>query len=211
MGSSSKAGGTVRVDRVYPHAPQKVWRALTESELLGQWLMENDFAPVVGHQFTFRTDPGPGFDGVVHCEVMEIEPPHRMKWSWRGGPLDTEVEFELQEVAGGTRLRVTHTGFRGVKSRLVQWILAIGSRTLYGKRLPQLLDSLDEAPQSMTPGSSPTNSQNPRQEPQACMSPWQRVLIAATGWIPGRERPSERSGSPARDRNPDPESHDQTP
>ena len=29
------------------------------------WLMDNDFEPVVGHRFTFRTEPTRGFDGIV--------------------------------------------------------------------------------------------------------------------------------------------------
>jgi uncharacterized protein YndB with AHSA1/START domain len=161
----------IRIDRVYPHPPQKVWRALTEPELLARWLMPNDFAPTVGQRFTFRTDPAPGFDGIVHCEVLELDAPRRMVWSWRGGPLDTRVVFELEPVPTGTRLRMTHSGFRGLRARLVRWMLAIGCRTLYGRRLPELLAGLDAPP-----------------SPPACMSTGQSLLARVASWLPQRRR-----------------------
>lgn len=104
---------TIRVDQFLGHPPTKVWRVLTDSDLLARWLMPNDFAPVVGHRFTFRTDPRPAqrFDGVVHCEVLEVDPPHRLRWSWRGGRLDTEVSWALAAEGRGTRLFLEHSGF----------------------------------------------------------------------------------------------------
>ena len=65
----------IRTDSFFPHPPEKVWRALTDPELLASWLMPNDFEPRVGHQFTFRTDPVPAhdFDGIVRCEVLELD------------------------------------------------------------------------------------------------------------------------------------------
>ena len=96
-----------------PFTPQQVWRALAEPEALGSWLMPNDFAPRVGHRFTFRTEPVPPyFDGIVNCEVLTVEPPTRLAYSWRGGPLtDTVVSFDLMPEGAGTRLRLEHAGF----------------------------------------------------------------------------------------------------
>ncbi|HUB07581.1 MAG TPA: SRPBCC domain-containing protein [Myxococcales bacterium] len=102
------------------HPPRKVWRALTEPALLGAWLMPNDFSPVVGHRFTFKAQPVPGWDGTVHCEVLEVDPPNRLRYAWRGGakglegygtPLDTVVAWTLTPAAGGTLLRLEHSGF----------------------------------------------------------------------------------------------------
>lgn len=67
----------LRVQRDYPHPPELVWRALTEPALISRWLMDNDFSPELGHRFTLRTDPAPGFDGIVHCEVLDLEAPRR--------------------------------------------------------------------------------------------------------------------------------------
>ena len=54
-----------------------MWRAITDPESIAAWLMRNDFAPVVGHRFRFHTEPRPGFDGVVHCEVLEVDEPRK--------------------------------------------------------------------------------------------------------------------------------------
>lgn len=103
----------IRTDVFLPHPPEKVWRALTEPELLAAWLMPNDFEPRVGHRFTFRTDPVPGhgFDGIVHCEVLELVPARRLRISWAGGGIDTTVTWDLLPQGRGTRLMLSHEGF----------------------------------------------------------------------------------------------------
>lgn len=159
--------GVVRQERLYPHPRARVWRTLTEKDLLGRWLMPTDFEERLGHRFTFRTDPGPGFDGIIHCEVLELEAPSRMVWSWRGGPLDTRVTFTLTEEDEGrsTRLVMVHDGFRGLRARIVGRILELGSRKLYGESLPGLLDELAR-------GESPEGESH-----VACMEKEQGVLV----------------------------------
>lgn len=104
---------TVRVDEFLPHSPARVWKALTDPALLAKWLMPNDFRPEVGHRFTFWTDPRPGagFDGVISCEVLASEPERLLRYSWRGGPLDTTVTWTLVAEGRGTRLFLEHDGF----------------------------------------------------------------------------------------------------
>jgi uncharacterized protein YndB with AHSA1/START domain len=102
---------SIEVDQYLPHPPAKVWRALTDPVRLSRWLMPTDFAPVVGRRFTFRTEPRPGFDGVVRCEVLTLEPEKAMSWSWRGGSLDTTVTWTLAAEGRGTRLFLRHEGF----------------------------------------------------------------------------------------------------
>jgi uncharacterized protein YndB with AHSA1/START domain len=95
-----------------PHPPERVWDAITDSAALEKWLMPNSFKPVMGHEFTFRTEPvPPHFDGVVHCRVTEIEPPHRLAYTWVGGPISTFVTYRLDAEGEGTRLRFEHGGF----------------------------------------------------------------------------------------------------
>lgn len=132
----------ILLEREYDHPPSLVWRALTEPDLIARWLMDTDFRPEVGHRFTLRAEPQPGWDGVVHCEVLELEPERLLRYSWVGGPLDTEIAFTLTPTGRGTRLRVRHTGFDGFKPVLVSLILGSGSRKIYGKLLPGVLDAL---------------------------------------------------------------------
>jgi uncharacterized protein YndB with AHSA1/START domain len=111
----------ITVEAILPHAPEAVWKVLTTSELIGQWLMPNDFAPVLGRKFNFKTKPMGNWDGTVRCEVLEIVEPRRLVYSWQGGSddntqygsrLDTTVTWTLVPVEGGTLLRMVHTGFR---------------------------------------------------------------------------------------------------
>lgn len=96
----------------FPHPIGKVWAALTDPAALAQWLMVNDFEPQVGKRFTLRGEPSAVWRGWMECEVLEMEPPRRMVWSWRRSELETpnRVEFRLEPIDGGTRLSLMHTG-----------------------------------------------------------------------------------------------------
>ena len=96
-----------------PHAPEKVWRALTDPELLAQWLLPViDFQLEPGASFRFKTEPHPGWDGTVDCQLVEIEPQRRLSYTWRVPFLDTVVTFTLAPTASGTRLHLVQSGFR---------------------------------------------------------------------------------------------------
>jgi uncharacterized protein YndB with AHSA1/START domain len=128
----------------YAHSPEHVWRALTNPEALSYWLMPNDFEPVMGHKFQFRTKPAPGFDGIVQCEVLEVLPPERLVYSWKGGGVDTRLVWMLSKVPEGTRLTLDHTGFKGLRGMLVSGILGKGWRSkILAVNLPALLDRWD--------------------------------------------------------------------
>jgi uncharacterized protein YndB with AHSA1/START domain len=104
----------------YPQQPELVWEYLTTPALLAQWLMPTDFEPILGHEFTFRTGPLPKFefDGIVYCRVLEILPPKKLVYSWKGGPgdgkitMDSVVTFTLIEKDNGTELTLEHSGFK---------------------------------------------------------------------------------------------------
>ena len=97
---------TVIVERELPHPPEKVWRALTQPHLIAEWLMKNDFQPVVGHHFDLSADWG-----AVHCEVLEIEPNKRLAYGWAAYGLETVVTWTLQPTDTGTRLIMEQSGF----------------------------------------------------------------------------------------------------
>ena len=109
------------VDEVFPHAPETIWKTLTTGELIGRWMMApTGFEPVKGKHFTFQTTPAGAWDGVIHCQVLEVMPNERLVYAWKGGhegnvgygsPLDTVVTWILSRVENGTRLRLVHSGF----------------------------------------------------------------------------------------------------
>lgn len=133
------------VTRTLPYPREMVWRALTDANELGAWLMPNDFRPEIGHRFTFRTKPAPGFDGTVHCEVLELVHPERVAFTWKGGPLDTRVSFELEEVAGGTRLTLRHSGFGGLSNVIPRLVLGFGWKDLLTNKIRAHLGGLKRA------------------------------------------------------------------
>jgi len=106
----------IRREILIPQPREQVWRAIADSVALAEWMYPNDFEPRVGHRFTFRVPANPevGFDGlIVHCEVLECEPPSRLVFSWSaGGPVvDTRISFQLEPAGQGTRLFFEHSGF----------------------------------------------------------------------------------------------------
>ena len=110
------------VDEVFPHAPETIWKTLTTAELIGRWLLmaPTGFEPVKGKSFTFQTTPAGAWDGIIHCQVLEVMPNERLVYAWKGGHegnvgygsrLDTVVTWILSGVGNGTRLRLVHSGF----------------------------------------------------------------------------------------------------
>jgi uncharacterized protein YndB with AHSA1/START domain len=139
----------LRLEKIYPHPIQRVWAALTDPRALATWLMENDFQPMLGHRFTFRARPQPGWDGFTYCEVTELEPPRCLAFTWRGGAgkgrpptLDTTVRFTLEAVQEGTRLVFEQRGFAGYKGFLLSFMLGSGWKKMLNRKLPQVLEGL---------------------------------------------------------------------
>ena len=106
---------SIVMERVMPHPPEKIWRALTQSAMIAEWLMENDFKPVVGHKFQFHWAQG-GYSGDVTCEVLTVEPARKLAYTYGNGSpaentLATTVTWTLEPEGAGTKLRMEHTGF----------------------------------------------------------------------------------------------------
>jgi uncharacterized protein YndB with AHSA1/START domain len=103
---------TLTIERDMPHSPAKIWRALTQGELIKEWLMDNDFQPVVGHSFQFRSKPVPGWNGIIDGEVLIVEPNKKLSYSWGSMGLNTVVAFTLAPSKTGTLVRMEQSGFR---------------------------------------------------------------------------------------------------
>jgi uncharacterized protein YndB with AHSA1/START domain len=102
----------VVIEREMRHPPEKIWRALTQGELIKQWLMENDFQPAVGHKFNFRATPAPNWDGVIECKVLVVEPNKQLSYTWTTMGQDFVVAWTLTPTETGTLVRVEQSGFR---------------------------------------------------------------------------------------------------
>lgn len=107
----------------FPHPPVAVWEYLTNAELMDLWLMKSDFQPVLGHEFTFKSNPVPVFewDGIIYCKVTEIVPFTNLSYTWNLGPgdgannLESVVKWELRPTDKGTELILEHGDFALLK------------------------------------------------------------------------------------------------
>ncbi|WP_067468427.1 SRPBCC family protein [Actinomadura macra] len=108
---------TIRVEEFLPHPPSRVWRALTDPELLARWFMPCDFRLEIGHTFTLTTTPRPNvaFGGVCHCRVLDFDAERMLRYSWvdpgEDNGLDSTVTWRLEPEGTGTRLFLEHDGF----------------------------------------------------------------------------------------------------
>ena len=98
---------SVVVERDMPFPPEKIWRALTQPQSIEEWLMKNDFKPVVDHRFSLRADWG-----AVDCQVLEVEPNKTLSYTWAAYSLESVVTWTLTPSGTGTHLRMEQSGFR---------------------------------------------------------------------------------------------------
>jgi uncharacterized protein YndB with AHSA1/START domain len=107
MINTATAVRSVVVEREIAFPPEKIWRALTQPHLIEEWLMKNDFKPVVHHRFNLRGDWG-----TVDCQVLEIEPNRTLSYTWAAMGLESVVTWTLTPSGTGTHLRMEQSGFR---------------------------------------------------------------------------------------------------
>jgi uncharacterized protein YndB with AHSA1/START domain len=142
----------IRIVRDYPHPVAKVWRAVTDPQLVALWTVTGaggrpvGFAPVAGTKFQLIAKPKPGWNGTVDCEVLEVDEPALLRFSWTGdeGGDVTEVAYRLEPSAGGTRFVYEHTGFTGVGGLFMATLLGHVRRKMLTVGLPAVLADLDD-------------------------------------------------------------------
>ena len=107
MTEATAATRSVIIERDLPHPPERIWRALTQDHLIEDWLMKNDFKPVVGHRFNLRADWG-----AVDGQVTAVEPNKTLSYTWGAFGLESVVTWTLTPTSTGTHLRMEQSGFR---------------------------------------------------------------------------------------------------
>ncbi|HVW98418.1 MAG TPA: SRPBCC domain-containing protein [Mucilaginibacter sp.] len=159
---------TIKLKTVLPYPPDKIWQALTDPKLLGEWFMANDIEPTAGHHFTFRMAPQKGWDGITYCEIIAVEPQEYIAYTYRGTAtgekalacagihsdtadnitkgifteLDTVLSFRLTPTCGGTILSMEHSGYKGLKLVIISLIMQMGWKKQLKKKLPKVLEQM---------------------------------------------------------------------
>jgi uncharacterized protein YndB with AHSA1/START domain len=145
-----------RIVEEYPHPVATVWRALTDPALVARWTTTGQggrpeaFAPTVGTRFRFVAKPTIGWRGIVDCEVLEVDAPRLLRYSWRGDEhgATTFVAYHLEPCAVGTRFTWKHTGFTGPGGFVMSRLLRSVRSKMLRQALPAVLTDLDASAQA---------------------------------------------------------------
>jgi uncharacterized protein YndB with AHSA1/START domain len=138
----------IAVEETLPYPVETVWQALTDPVALAEWVMPVErFVPVVGQRFRFKARPIPGWDGVIDCEVLTVEPPQRLVLRWQGSrmPAPTTLTWTLRPSGTGTLLRIDHQGFQGPSGALLALMHRSGWRRMTRRRLAEHLSARQAA------------------------------------------------------------------
>ncbi len=136
MTNTATEARSVVVEREVPFSPEKIWRALTQPHLIEEWLMKNDFKPVVGHCFNLRADWG-----AVDGQVLAVEPNKTLSYTWGAYGLESVVTWTLTPTRIGTLLRMEQSGFRPDQQQAYQG--ATGGWPRFFAALEQVLARTD--------------------------------------------------------------------
>ena len=132
------------LEAFYPYPIEHVWKALTEPAALEQWLMRNEnFKPVKGQKFQFYAKPVMGWDGKARCEILEVDNPHKLRWSQAGNEEGKDpfiITWTLREEGNGTRLTLLHEGFKGLKGQIIKKFMGEGWKRMFNQRIPLVLE-----------------------------------------------------------------------
>jgi uncharacterized protein YndB with AHSA1/START domain len=141
----------ISIVREYPYPPRLVWQAMTEPEFVARWTTTGQggrpegFEPRVGCEFRFIGKPVPGWDGIVRCEVLEVQAPELLGYSWRGGANErpTQVTYRVEPHGDGARLTYSHTGFAGIGGQIMSRLLGRVRRRMLDEGLPAVLSDIE--------------------------------------------------------------------
>lgn len=136
MSNAAAETRSVVVEREMPFPPDRIWRALTQPQLIEEWLMKNDFKPVLDHRFSLRADWG-----AVDCQVLEVEPNRTLSYTWAAYGLESIVTWTLTPTGTGTHLRMEQSGFRADQQQAYHG--AKGGWQQFLAKLEQVLARID--------------------------------------------------------------------
>ena len=153
----------IRKEVFYPHKPEDVWTAITDPRAIAEWLMPNTFKPIVGHKFRFMADPMPMCENHTECEVVEVDPPRRLAYTWlivwrkeyKSKPEPMLVSWTLTPENHGTRLVFEQTPYKGPRAFFTRFSMGMGWGIMHKRMLRKVLRNVQDG--VFTPGAIPSN------------------------------------------------------
>jgi uncharacterized protein YndB with AHSA1/START domain len=136
------------VVREYDYPIDEVWHVVTDPEQVAQWMTTGrggrpeGFAAVPGTNFRLVGKPTVGWAGVVYCEVVSVDAPRALHYTWRvdkDSDAVTDVTYLLAPIPGGTRFTWQHTGFTGLGGFAMSKLLGSVRRKMLTEGLPPVL------------------------------------------------------------------------
>jgi uncharacterized protein YndB with AHSA1/START domain len=134
----------IKIDTFMEAPPHIVWEAITDSQIVSNWLMETNLKPEVGFKGYFKMKPVPGFDGNITFEVLEVEENRLFVYTWQSSWMKkpTTIRFTLDEKENGTLLTLEHWGFEGIMGGMLKMMMSGGWKKMMTQRIPKLLKQL---------------------------------------------------------------------
>jgi uncharacterized protein YndB with AHSA1/START domain len=162
---------SLRKEVFYPHPVEDVWTALTDARAIAEWLMPNNFEPVVGRVFRFHVDPMPGFSGISECTVLEVVPPTRLVYTWTTlpkradapRPAPMRLVWTLEKSGNGTKLVLEQTGLEAL-SIWWRFSMNMGWGRMLRRLLPRVLANVRDT--RFTPGAITKRDHGTKTVPQ---------------------------------------------
>jgi uncharacterized protein YndB with AHSA1/START domain len=141
------------ITREYPHSAGKLWHALTDPDLVPLWTTTGrggrpeGFRAEPGNHFRFVGKPVPGWNGIVECEVVAVQPPVMLRHTWKGDEREPSlVTWRIEPTRAGARLTYDHTGLRGIDGLIMsKLVLGPVRRRMLERGLPPVLDAIDDS------------------------------------------------------------------
>ena len=84
-----------------------MWSALTYSDMLAKWIWKNDFKRVIGHKFEFRASENEWWNGIVDSEVLVVDEPNKLSYTWISAGESTTVTWTLKEGSEGILIYIS--------------------------------------------------------------------------------------------------------
>ena len=114
------------ISRTYPASVERVFKAWTDANQLGQWFAPTDDYTTkanvdlrVGHEYRIAiTHKGGNVHNVVGTYRL-IEPPRKLvyTWRWDGASADTLVTVDFTPEGDATKVTITHEQFTNTEDR----------------------------------------------------------------------------------------------